>query len=143
MVLLTIWNIYAFELVKDTVWVDVICNDGNQVYFFVGAETKYYPSRVLQIIKETRTKKKHISNWKYFLWIIPLYPEDGVNIPICFQKGVRSQYDITVCYDHFFALFRSVIKSIYCIKIYLIPLIFGRFNSYQKLNIYSRRIGLK
>ena len=143
MVLLTIWNIYAFELLKDTVWVDVICNDGNQVYLFVGAETKYYPSRVMQIIKETRKKKKHINNWKYFFWIVPLYPEDGVNIPICFQKGVRSQVWYNCMVWSFFSLFRSVINSIYCIKIGIISLIFGRLNSYQKLNNYSRRIGLK
>jgi putative transposase len=41
---------YCFEL-------DAIGCDGDHVHFFVGAELKYFPSRVMQILKSITARK--------------------------------------------------------------------------------------
>ena len=47
----TIWNKYAFKLEKYTALSLMRGNYSNYVHLLVGAEPKYYPSIVMQIIK--------------------------------------------------------------------------------------------
>jgi hypothetical protein len=58
MTLSTIRKISAMKLVRGTVFeLDSIGSDGDHAHFFIGAGTKYFPSKVMQIMKNITTRR--------------------------------------------------------------------------------------